>query len=111
MRAKMAYSELLNAQIVLTPHGDLDKLMEALFFIRCWRPGLEAAGRGLAPSPGAGSPAARRQHRHPHLQETWEARRMGWHHSAAGAGAAGADGGAGAALLNSSPLPTRLLQG
>ena len=31
--------------------------MEALFFIRGRRPGLEAAGRGTAPSPGAGSPA------------------------------------------------------
>ena len=31
--------------------------MEALFFICGQRPGLEAAGRGMAPSPGAGSPA------------------------------------------------------
>ena len=38
-------------------HSDLDKLMEALFFIRCLWPGLEAARRCTAPSPGAGSPA------------------------------------------------------
>ena len=38
-------------------HSDLDKLMEALFFICSLLPGLEAVGRGTAPSPGAGSPA------------------------------------------------------
>ena len=32
-------------------HSDLDKLMEALFFI-CCLPGLEASWRGMAPSPG-----------------------------------------------------------
>ena len=39
-------------------HSDLDKLMEALFFIRGRRPGLEAAAAGGGP-PGE----ARRPHR------------------------------------------------
>ena len=35
-------------------HSDLDKLMEALFFISGRLPGLQAAWPGTAPSPGAG---------------------------------------------------------
>ena len=37
--------------------SDLDKLMEALFFIRCLGPGLEAVGRCTALAQRAGSPA------------------------------------------------------
>ena len=49
-------------------HSDLDKHTEALYFIRC----------GLAYK----SPfAARRQLRHPHRPEAWDARRRGGHHS------------------------------
>ena len=78
-------------------HSDLDKHMEALFFIH---------GGGLAYK----SPfAAPRQLRHPHWQEAWECSSAGRapFSPVAGAGAAGAcggAGGAGAALLNSSPL-------
>ena len=77
------------------------------------RPRLEAAGRCMAPSPGAGSPSP--------ASAPSPARGVGGSSEglapfspAAGAGAAGAGGGAGgacAALLNSSPLLTRLLQG
>ena len=87
--------------------------MEALFFIRSRRPGLEAVGRCVAPLPGAGPPA-------PALAASpgggvggSSAGRAPFS-PAAGAGAAGAGGGAGgagAALLNLSHLPTRLLQG
>ena len=83
------------------------KLMEALFFIRDRLPGLEAAGRGTAPSPGASAPASA------HLPAGGvggsSAGRAPFS-PAAGAGAADA-GGAGAVLLDSSPLMTRLLQG
>ena len=86
-------------------NSDLDKLMEALFFIR---------GGGLASkSPFAARRARRRQLRHPHLPEAWDARRYLFS-PAAGAeavGDGGGTGGAGVALLNSFPLLTRLLQG
>ena len=62
-------------------HSDLDKLMEALFFIRGRRLGLEAAGRGTAPSRGAGSPAPASAPSPAGLLEAWEARRQGCHHS------------------------------
>ena len=80
-----------------------------LYFHLRRRPGLEAAGRCTAPSPGAGSQAP--------ASAPSPARGVGGSSAgrepfspAAGAGAAGA-GGASAALLNSSPLLTRLLQG
>ena len=82
-------------------HSDLDKLMEALFFIRCLRPGLEAAGRGTAPSPGAGlAPALA-----PSPAGGVGGSLAGWSQfsPAAGAGAAGAGKGIccpGASLLN-----------
>ena len=100
-------------------HSDLDKLMEALFFIHGRRPGLEAAGRGTVPSPVSpasasapspgGGPA-----------EAWEARCRGGHHSprlltqerlvpAPGGGTGGVSGVGGVVELIS--LATRLLLG
>ena len=59
-------------------HSDLDKLMEALFFIcsgcLAWQP------PGAARRP-RWAQDRRRQLRHPHLQEAWEARQRGGHHS------------------------------
>ena len=54
-------------------HSDLDKLMEALFFIR-------AGGLALKSSLAARR-ARRHQLRHPHRPEVWDARRLGGHSS------------------------------
>ena len=94
-------------------HSDFDKVMEAFFFIRGRRPGLEAAGRGTTSSPGAGSPAPASAPSTAGGLEGSSAGRAPFSPEA-GAGAAGASGGAGgagAALLNPSSLPTRLLPG
>ena len=68
--------------------------MKALFFIRGRRPGLEAAGRCMAPSPGAGSPAPALA---PSLAGGLGGSSAGLSpfSPAAGAGAAGACGGTG----------------
>ena len=72
---KIAYSGLLNAQIVLI-----------VIWISSWKlyfsprrqPDLEVAMPRTAPSRAQNR---RRQLRHPHRQEAWEARRRGSYHS------------------------------
>ena len=78
-------------------HSDLDKLMEALFFTRGRRPGLDAAGRGTAPSPGAGSPA-QASAPSPAGGVGFSSKGRSPFSPAAGAGAAGAGGGTGSVV-------------
>ena len=81
--------------------------MKALFFISCRLPGSEAAGRVTTPSQGAGSPAPAGG-----VEGSSVGRAPFSPDARAGAvGASGGACGAGAALLNSSPLPTRLHPG
>ena len=103
---KIAYSGLLNTQIARTV------IFKLYFSPRRW-PGLGVAGHGTELSPGAGSPAPASA---PSPAGGVRGSSVGRtpFSPTAGAGAAGAGGGAGgagAALLSSSPLLTRLLQG
>ena len=59
-------------------HSDLDKLMEALFFIRGGGVAWQPPGAARRPCRAQDS---RRQLRHPHRPEAWEARQRGGHHS------------------------------
>ena len=93
-------------------HSDLDKLMEALFFICGRQPGLETAGRGTAPSSGAGSPASASAPSPAGGVGGSSAGRSPFS-PAAGAGAAGAGGGTGGVVeLISCPdsPPARLVR-
>ena len=103
---KIADSGLLNAQIARTAIWISSWKLYISSAAAVW---LAAAGRGKAPSPGAGSPAPASSPSPAGGVGSSSAGRAPFS-PAAGAGAAGA-GGAGAALSNSSPLPTRLLQG